>query len=145
MARPSERDGGASAVDRPLLERDQRDRAVEYRLTLAQRRRCDRTMTGAGIAPGAEALQVAPAIATRSAPAGRNALDQPPARIGVERGQLHVEELGRLPGAQELGAGATAALPRLARRSTLRGMHLGFGHGAPHSISEDPAASGASG
>ena len=86
-----ELDRALAAVERPLT-RDRADTRLEDGLSPAERAGSDRAVTGARLAPSAQAIDVLSAVDT-SAPAGaRGAADEATAGIGVEGLALHAEQ-----------------------------------------------------
>ena len=130
-----ELDRRPATVDRPLLDRDQGDRAVHHRLALAKCCCGDRTVARSCIPAGAQPLEVTPAISPRPALPARDALNQSAARVRVDGGQLDAQHGGRRSRTQELALGiarkVAGDIRPIAGESAGEGWggRVGFGHG----------------
>ena len=87
-----------------LLAVDGRDAGIEDRFPELKGGGRNGTVSRPGIAPCAQPLEIAPPVEPPSPSVRGHTLDEPAARIGVEGGELHAQELGGLASRYELRA-----------------------------------------
>jgi hypothetical protein len=91
-------------------------------------------MSRARIASRTETLEITPPISSRPAFSSRHTLNQPTTGIGIDRRQLHAEQVGRLPCTEELELAITGMLglgeivTRVGLGMSVGGIGLGCAH-----------------